>query len=133
METASKMLLTCGHHGVLQSDRTAAGMLFRHTEASSQCFRATAHSPLRAWGNIEQRRSKCKKPEWMYCYTPVSVEEKMINLYFTPFLFGFPNHILCSHTTAAALCFFQWQIRRQVDLAFNKIDFNFNPMKCNLI
>lgn len=43
------------------------------------------------------------------------------------------DHVLFSHKKAAAPCFFQWQIKRQVDLAINKIDFNFNPMKYNLI
>lgn len=89
------------------------------------------HTPLRAWGNMEQRRRKCGKPELIYCHTAVSGEKKTINLYFAPLPFGFPDCVLCSYTTtAAAPCFSQWQIKRQV---VNKTDFNFNLMKCNLI
>lgn len=87
---------TIGWEGAQQGDRTASGRLFWHTEAPSQSFSAAAHSPLRAWGNIERRRRKCEITELMYSYAPVPVEEKIINLYFAPFLFAFPDHVLCS-------------------------------------
>lgn len=124
METASKMLWACGHHRgeeALQDDRTASGRLFWHTEASSQCFSVTSHSPFRAWGNVEQRKRKCEKTELMHYYTSASVKERVINLYFAPFLFGFADHVFCSHTEIS-----QWEIKRQADLPVNKIDFNFN-------